>query len=470
MTKNTKNLRLDIVCEEQDKRLSAFRGVKKLSNTEALPILKKGLIHWDRKLRNMCAMEIVRRLGGKAAPIILPLHVKGLLYVSCSYEALLKHEDPDLIQYLKKAGNKSTVSDVAKRLLLSTKYHAKEEAKRITQEAKKAEQIAVKKRKDILKKQNQQEKQRQKEVATKKAKLLKEIPVLKVIDPCFAEYVYRYWVSNRGMDNLYKVSEIPKRSGGTRQIEAPCASLKMVQKGILSHVFGEVRHHKACHGFITEHSIVTNASPHVGKDVVLNLDLKNFFPSISAGRTYGIYKSFVGENRYARFLTDVSVFKGRLPQGAPTSPMIANLACLRLDRRLAGLASKQGMEYTRYADDLTFSGSESIIRYIPAIKKIVNAEGFQIAIPKLRIHRKGSRQEVTGLTVNQRVSVPRVIRRRLRAAVHAISQGKTPTWKGEPLTSEALRGHINFVSSIHPDLGAKLLKQVSSKSKKKRKQ
>ena len=412
-------------------------------------------MHWDRKLRNMCALDLVRRLGGKAAPILLPLWAEGRLYASCSSKALLEHEDPALIRYLK--------SNDDGNLLLQTKYHANLEAKKALREAEKAKRQALKK----------QEKAAGRRVGPpRKAKAVADswwsrdpaIPVLKTVAPQCAEYIYRHWILDRGMDDLYTVSQIPKRSGGMRQIEAPCASLKMVQRGILNYIFGDVRHHDACHGFRSRHSIATNAALHVGKDIVLNLDLQDFFPSVAAGRVYGIFKSFVGEGIYARFLTDVSVFKGRLPQGAPTSPMIANLTCLRLDRRLAGLANKNSMDYTRYADDLTFSGPESIIRFIPAIKAIIAAEGFRIALPKLRIHRKGSRQEVTGLTVNQQVSVPRVIRRRLRAAVHASTNGTPPTWKGSETSPQSLEGHINFISSIHPDLGSKLLKQLNSKT------
>lgn len=463
MSKNAPSYQLDIISSTQKVRLVAFRKVKKLPDKEALPILKKGLEHWDRKLRNLCAREIVHRIGSKAAPIVLPLRSEGRLYASCSSEELLKHEDPALIRYLKRKHDNEDLDALTKSMLVRTKYHAKLEAAKADKEAEKARQKLQKKL------------DRAREaIATKGPTRYEpqwcmdpEIQVLSEVDPRFADYVHRHWSLDRGMDNLYKVSQIPKRSGGMRQIEAPRVSLKMVQRAVLEHVFGNVNHHEACHGFRTGRSIATNASSHVGKDVVLNLDLQDFFPSVTAQRVYGVYRSFVGEGVYTRFLTDISVFKGRLPQGAPTSPMIANLVCIRLDCRLAGLAKKHGMDYTRYADDLTFSGSESVIRYIPAIKAIVASEGFRIALQKLRIHRKGSRQEVTGLTVNQQVSVPRAIRRRLRAAVHTATKGNTPTWKDVDVTPEALKGHITFVSSIHPDLGSKLLRQVTGNTKKK---
>lgn len=469
MAQNTTNIKSEIICDDHERRLDAFEITKTLLDSEALPALKKGLKHWDRQLRNLCAKELVRRLGGKSASLILPLKFQDLLYTSCSSEPLLEHEDIYLIRYLKRAKVNGVIGDLAEKMFLRTKHYADAEAK-------KAFLSAAREKKTQLKKHAQAKINQKSTVATKELPVEaipnwthdQGIPILKDVHLHCAEYVYGKWVAGRNMDDLYSVSKIPKRSGGERQIEAPCVSLKMVQKGILKEVFGEARHHEACHGFRTKHSIVTNASPHVGKDVVLNLDLKDFFPSITAGRVYGIYKSFVGENKYARFLTDVSVFNGRLPQGAPTSPMIANLACLRLDRRLSGLAEKNGMDYTRYADDLTFSGSESIIAYIPAMKRIIAEEGFKLALPKLRIHRKGSHQEVTGLTVNERVSVPRAIRRRLRAAVHTSNKGNAPTWKGMEISRQALEGHINFVSSIHPDLGSKLLKQVSIKAKDKR--
>lgn len=424
-----------------EKRYAAFRKISKLSADDALPILRKGLKHWDRKLRNMCSREIIRKQGGKAAQTVLPLYIKKLLFRSSTYEQLLLIEDDALIQYLTRRSKRSdALGRICKQLYAQTKHCKKAQEKQDRIEQKK---LADTKYTEV----------QSRSCGNPWDSLQEQIPMLKEIKKGAAQFLLIHWYRYNEFDDLYDVFEIPKRSGGKRQIEAPKTMLKFAQKVILRKLSAEVRLHEACHGFRKAHSIATNASPHVGKAIVVNLDLKNFFPTINASRVFGIYRSFGYGDVEASFLTALSLYNDHLPQGAPTSPMLANITCIRLDYRLAGLAKKIGADYTRYADDLTISGSESIINYIHIIRKIVEEEGFSVALPKLRIHRRGSRQEVTGLTVNDKVSVPRAIRRRIRAALHHVSNGEEVTWKGEPLTLESLKGHINFITSIHPELG-----------------
>ncbi|HOY73862.1 MAG TPA: reverse transcriptase family protein [Bacteroidales bacterium] len=449
MTKKANNNASDMFGAVAEKRYSAVKRVSKLPVEEALPILKKGLKHWDRKLRNMCSREIVRKLGGKAASIVLPLYVKGLLSRSSSYEQLLRKEDATLTGYvLRRSRRKDSLGQVCKGLYSQTKHY-----KRIQEKQTKRDQ-------ELL---ADNDRAGQTWVAQKISPwdLLKErFSILKELKENTAQFVLGHWYRNNTFDDLYDTFEIPKRSGGKRKIEAPKPALKLAQKAILEKLTSDVRLHDSCHGFRRAHSIVSNAKPHVGKAVVVNLDIKDFFPTISAARVFGIYRSFGYKNEEASFLTALSSFNGRLPQGAPTSPMLANIACIRLDYRLSGLSNTIGADYSRYADDLTISGPESITKYIALIRKIVEEEGFALALPKLRIHRRGARQEVTGLTVNDRVSVPRVIRRRIRAALHHVNQGKEATWKGEPMSLESLTGHINFIKSVHPDLGQALFNSL----------
>jgi len=155
-----------------------------------------------------------------------------------------------------------------------------------------------------------------------------------------------------------------------------------------------------------------------------------------------------------------------LPQGAPTSPALANLACRHLDARLAGLAAKFGCAYTRYADDLTFSGDEafekSLKRFLPLLRKIIGAEGFRLNRKKIHFARRGARQRVTGLVVNHRPSVPRAYRRRLRAILHnARKTGlDAQNREGHPHFRQALRGRIEFVRATHPQLADRLLAEL----------
>lgn len=262
------------------------------------------------------------------------------------------------------------------------------------------------------------------------------------------------------LDGDYHRSRIRKRRGGYREILAPAPLLKSVQRAINAEILTKAELHPACHGFRKKHSIVSNAVPHTGQEIVINIDLKDFFPSISAARVYGVYKSLGHPVDEARYLTRLSTYKEHLPQGAPTSPMLANLVCRRLDSRLAGLAKKHGANYTRYADDLTFSGPRRIVGTMPFIRQVIAEEGLTISEEKVRLTGRGNRQEVTGLVVNQAVNVPRETRRRLRAALHHLTQGKPITWNHEEVSVSNLQGHVAFVKSVQPDLGRKLRRKL----------
>lgn len=269
-------------------------------------------------------------------------------------------------------------------------------------------------------------------------------------------------------ENHYNSFELPKKSGGSRSINAPSSFLKMIQRKVKEHILDTHPLSENTHGFAKDRSIVTNAVVHVGRDMVINLDLEDFFPSVKEWRVQGLFRSLGFSSREARLLTIITTYDGELPQGAPTSPAIANLVCRKMDRRLSGLAERGSASYTRYADDMTFSGPSSIIGLLPAIRTIIEEEGFVIADEKLRIQRKGRRQIVTGLTVNEKASVPRPIRRRLRAAVHHMKQDGYAEWDGTPLTKRSLAGHIAYVNSVDPNHAA-LLKKIPVAGKKRKK-
>ncbi len=212
--------------------------------------------------------------------------------------------------------------------------------------------------------------------------------------------------------------KIPKKTGGDRLISAPMPRLKRVQHWILDQILEKIPQHSAAHGFRRGRSIVTNAQPHIGTDVVINLDLKDFFPSISYKRVKGIFQALGYAESIATVLgllcTEAEVEEVRLdgktyfvatsdrhlPQGAPTSPALTNLLCRRLDKRLANMATSQGFTYSRYADDLTFSTSGDTVRNICNILKhtenIVTHEGLTLHPDKTRVLRSSQQQEVTG--------------------------------------------------------------------------
>jgi retron-type reverse transcriptase len=279
---------------------------------------------------------------------------------------------------------------------------------------------------------------------------------------------------------------IPKKSGGSRQISAPMPRLKRVQYWILDNILAKVPVHEAAHGFVPGRSILTNAAPHTGRGVVVNLDLKDFFPTLSWRRVRGKFQGLGYSGAVATVLALICtepdadeveldgqrlfVRKGprRLPQGAPTSPALTNLICSRLDKRLSGLAAKLGFTYTRYADDLTFSASgeaaEITGTLLKAVEAIVTAEGFAVHPGKTRVMRSHRRQEVTGLVVNERVGVPRDTLRRFRALLHQIEKtgpdGKS--WGKGTDVFLAAAGFAQFVRMVNAGAGTPLVAQIES--------
>ena len=284
--------------------------------------------------------------------------------------------------------------------------------------------------------------------------------------------------------------KMPKKTGGERTISAPMPSLKQAQHWILENILQKLEVHDAAHGFRRDRSIVTNATPHVGAEVIINFDLKDFFPSISYKRVKGLFMSF-GYSEAATTIFGllctaaeveeleldgktyyVALDERHLPQGSPASPAITNLLCRRLDRRLTAMAENLGFTYTRYADDLTFSGSGDSLRHICNILKrtdsIVTHEGFTINEEKTRILRKSRQQEVTGVVVNDKPNVSKKTLKQFRATLYQIEkdgpQGKS--WGNSPDVIAAVSGFANFVAMVNPEKGAEFQQQVQQIKKK----
>jgi retron-type reverse transcriptase len=270
---------------------------------------------------------------------------------------------------------------------------------------------------------------------------------------------------------------IAKKTGGVRHISAPKPALARAQEWVLREILQRVQPEPEAHGFVRARSIRTNALAHVGRTVVVNLDLKDFFPSVGFRRVKGLFARLGYSESVATVLAllctepprveaeldgrvyHVALGERVLPQGACTSPAITNCVCRRLDRRLRGLARSMGFAYTRYADDLTFSGDdpERLAALLGAVRRIVGEEGFAENRDKTRVMRRGRRQEVTGLTVNDRVGLSRRERRRLRAVLHNVARnGLAAENRGEhPRFREYLRGMVAYVCMVDPDNAAK---------------
>ncbi len=335
----------------------------------------------------------------------------------------------------------------------------------------------------------------------------------------------RWLTFHREVDTAthYRRWQIPKRDGSMRTITAPKKYLKAAQRWALRNVFDKLPVHGNSHGFLLGRSIVTNATVHAGADVIVKVDIKDFFPTITFRRVKGLLRKAglsEGVSTLVALLStesprEVIAHKGKtlhvaagpraLPQGAPTSPAITNILCRRMDKRLSGLSRLLGMKYTRYADDLTFSyrspsegtppklpkstkaakepkaPKEPKTAVTPALKAtaranapigvllrgvmtILRSEGFRVHTKKTKVMRSGARQAVTGLVVNHAkgaapARVPRETIRKLRAAIHNRKRGSGA--KGAESLAQ-LKGLAAFVYMADPVRGRLFLDEIAT--------
>jgi hypothetical protein len=286
----------------------------------------------------------------------------------------------------------------------------------------------------------------------------------------------------------YRYAAVPRRSGLPRVIEAPKLRLKEIQRWILREILDHVPVHEAAQGFTRGRSVIDHARRHSGQQVLLRLDLADFFASVFAGRVFGIFQTIGYRSDVAHLLTGLTTntvpvhvwevvrraaadaavgprfWLGRqlatphLPQGAPTSPAVANLAAFRLDRRLAGLAASAGLRYSRYADDLTFSGGRLArggAEFAALVGTIVGDEGFALNPAKTNLRTRAARQQVCGIVVNATPNVPRAEYDRLKAILHNAAR-HGPASQGVADRRSHLQGRVAWVASLNPAHGEKL--------------
>lgn len=277
----------------------------------------------------------------------------------------------------------------------------------------------------------------------------------------------------------YLTFAIPKRDGRQRLIHAPKRRLKAVLRNLNAELVSRLPVSPFAHGFIKGRSIASNAAPHVGKRVVIKFDIKDCFPSLHFGRVRGLLialgYSFPVAASLAVLMTEpprqavtaegkrylVPVGPRTCVQGAPTSPGLCNAILLRLDRRLAGLAAKHGFSFTRYADDLTFSGDDAakVTTLLQSVAKIVAAEGFQLNTAKTHVMRKGNRQMVAGVVVNETAGLSRTERRKLRAAIHQL--GANPPAEAVSVRRQ-LAGKVAYLHMLNPKQAEPLARQLAA--------
>ena len=288
---------------------------------------------------------------------------------------------------------------------------------------------------------------------------------------------------------LYRRRWLPRPGRVPRLLEVPTPRLRAVQRVLLDRVLAPIPPHPAAHGFVAGRSALTGARQHLGAEELLTLDLAAFFATVRAGRVWATLRSAGYPEPVASLLTGLCTTSAtrddlatmppggsegarahvraalatpHLPQGAPTSPQLANLAAHRLDRRLAGLAAAAGAAYTRYADDLTFSGRRGTAALRHRVAVVVADEGFALQPAKTRVRGRGARQSVTGVVVNERPSLPRAELDALRARLtNAVRRGPSAAdlaavdGDRQALRRE-LAGRVAWVTQVHPVRGQRL--------------
>jgi RNA-directed DNA polymerase len=317
-----------------------------------------------------------------------------------------------------------------------------------------------------------------------KYKFTSLVSAMDVADLLEIDYKTLNYLVYRKKNDNYKTFFLGKKSGGLRKINTPVTTLKIIQQK-LCYVFSLIYQPKQpTHGFVLNRSIVTNADSHIKKRCILNIDLQDFFPSINFGRVRGMLlkKPYNIPPPAATVLAQIISFNNELPQGAPTSPIVSNMICAKMDSQLQRLAKEYSCTYTRYADDITFSttlkkfpeelafiSDEGTVIIGDILKKIISENGFQINKSKTKLKdRTKSRLEVTGIIVNQFPNTQRTFIRQIRAMLHSWEkfglenaqkeyrekydkkQRNSP--KNPPDFTQVIKGKINYLRMIRGEI------------------
>lgn len=295
------------------------------------------------------------------------------------------------------------------------------------------------------------------------------LPIIETLDD-FADIAHLskkliYYYSSCSNYN-YFVYKLPKKNGGSREIAQPSRKLKAIQSWILRNILEILYVSTSSKGFKKGESISTNAEPHIGANSIFILDLENFFPSIKANKVYSVFNSLGYNEHISCVLTSLCTFNGYLPQGSPCSPYLSNLVSIQLDNRVQGYVGKRGINYTRYADDLTFSASSTpkLLKAYKTIKIIIEDEGFEINSSKTRISGPKQSKKVTGLIVTEKGSgIGRKKYRVLRAKLFNLTQVSPEDLDVKQINK--LRGELAFVKDVDNKRLNILLKNIEKNKK-----
>lgn len=277
---------------------------------------------------------------------------------------------------------------------------------------------------------------------------------------------YTLYQLSHHSDKYYKTYEVAKKSGGKRTISQPARKLKGLQSWILFTILNKMQVSPSCMGFRKGSSTLDNATPHVGAGTILNMDLQNFFPTVTAKQVFSIFRRIGFNDLISNVFTNICTCDGRLPQGSPCSPYLANLATWTLDLRIQGYVGKRGISYTRYADDLSFSGPNpsTVVKIIPMVKEIIEDENFVVNHKKTRVAGAARAKTVTGLVVNEEsVGIGKKKYKDLRAKIHHLTLPEEQ--KNEKLLYH-VSGWLSYLNSVDKARFEKAKKYIKGLSKK----
>lgn len=305
--------------------------------------------------------------------------------------------------------------------------------------------------------------------------IVNELDLCTVFDIELSEIKWHAYHQDITQTSHYYRFEIPKKDGSMRSIWAPKEYLKRLQYEIKEKILDKISLPDQCFGFVKNRSIVNNASSHLGSAIVINLDIEDFFFSINFFRVTGMFRSLGYSGKIASILTMICTEAPRkvitvkeknyyistgvrtLPQGAPTSPVISNIICRKLDKRMAGLARYYNLSYSRYADDISISADDhiSLSDIMYKIISIITSEDFKIKRSKLRILRNNNRQEVTGLTINDDLNVSRKWRHLLRSEIDKLRYIDERPDIEVFQHIQRVHGKLMFYKMVNPDRAVK---------------
>lgn len=258
-----------------------------------------------------------------------------------------------------------------------------------------------------------------------------------------------------GTSFFYRSFEIPKRNGGTRTIQSPYATLRYIQRLIYEKYLFNARVYGNSFAFTKKRSVVNHAKIHLNSNELLTVDIQNFFSSISKQQVFEAFQSLSIDSESCAYLSNLCTLEGSLPQGASTSPMLSNIVFFRVDIRLHCLAHKLNLRYSRYADDLAFSGDFIPKNLHKIIDKIISSYGFNLNSSKTKYKLTGSKKIITGVSISSgKLKVPKSYKRILKAQVYELIKYKddlSKMFNFEPMIYEKTLGKLNYMLHVEPD-------------------